>query len=65
MARIKIVDVFDHLNMPLRQALDDAMEQAAPGVELDRAQLYREFRRAVAARCKTWENVPNQAVDAD
>ena len=65
MARIKVADVFDHLSVQIRGALDEAVERTVPGVEVDRARLYREFRRAVVARCKTWENTPNSAVDAD
>jgi hypothetical protein len=65
MARVKMTDICEHLSMPIRAALDDAVEHTLPGVEVDRAKLFREFRRAVGARCKTWENVPNTAVDAD
>ncbi len=65
MARIKSADVFDHLTPQIRAALDDAVERALPGVEVDRRKLYLEFRRALGARLKPWENVPNAAVDAD
>lgn len=65
MARIKPAEIFDHLNPQMRAALDDAVERTLPGVPVDRRQLYLEFRRALATRCKQWENVPNAAVDAD
>ena len=65
MARIKLAEIFDQLNPQLRQAMDDAVERAVPGAEIDRAKLYREFRLAVNRRVKAWENVPNSAVDAD
>jgi hypothetical protein len=65
MARIKVTEIVDHLAPQLRAALDEAVERAVPGVEVDRARLYREFRRALGARVKAWENVPNAAVDAD
>jgi hypothetical protein len=65
MARIKVTDIIDHLSVQIRGALDEAVERTLPGVEVDRAKLYREFRRALGARCKTWENAPNAAVDAD
>lgn len=65
MARIKSVEIFDHLNPQMRAALDEAVGRALPGVEVDRRLLYLEFRRALAQRLKAWENVPNSAVDAD
>jgi hypothetical protein len=65
MARVKIADILDQLNMQMRGALDEAVARTLPGVEVDRRKLYLEFRRALVARCKTWENVPNAAVDAE
>jgi hypothetical protein len=65
MARIKPAEVFDHLNPQMRAALDEAVARALPGVEVDRGQLYLEFRRALALKLRQWENVPNGAVDAD
>ena len=65
MARIKLVEIVDHLSPQVRAALDEAVERTVPGVEVDRARLYREFRRALGARAKMWENVPNSTVDAE
>lgn len=65
MARIKPKEIFDHLNPQLRAALDEAVARTLPGVEVDRRQLYLEFRRALALKLKQWENVPAAAVDAD
>ncbi len=65
MARIKLVEIVDHLSPQVRAALDEAVERTVPGVEVDRARLYREFRRALSARAKMWENVPNSTVDAE
>ncbi len=65
MARIRPQEIFDHLNPQIRAALDEAVARALPGVEVDRRQLYLEFRRALATKVKQWENVPNAAVDAD
>ena len=65
MARIKSQEIFDHLNPQMRAALDEAVARALPGIEVDKRQLYLEFRRALALKLKPWENVPNAAVDAD
>ncbi len=65
MARIKPVDIFDHLAPQMRAALDEAVDKTLPGVEVDKRQLYLAFRRALATKLKQWENVPAAAVDAD
>jgi hypothetical protein len=65
MARIKMLEIVDALAAPMRTALDEAVERTLPGVEVDRAQLFREFRRVLLARSKQWERVPNSAVDED
>jgi hypothetical protein len=65
MARIKMLEVVEALAAPMRAGLDEALERTLPGVEVDRAQLFREFRRALLARSKQWERVPNSAVDED
>ncbi len=65
MARIKVAEVFDHLAPQMRAALDEAVDKALPGVEVDKRQLYLAFRRALATKLKVWENVPASAVDAD
>ncbi len=65
MARIKMLEVVEALAQPLRGALDEAVDKALPGATVDKAQLFREFRRALLARTKPWERVPNSAVDED
>jgi hypothetical protein len=65
MARIKMLEIVEALAMPLRGALDKAIDKSLPGTELDKGQLFREFRRALLARTKPWERVPNSAVDDD
>jgi len=65
MARVKTAELFDHFAVQMRLALDEAVEKTLPGMDVDRQRLYREFRRSLGARCKVWENVPNQAIDAD
>jgi hypothetical protein len=65
MARIRPGEILDHLNPQVRAALDEAVARTLPGVEVDKRQLYVEFRRTLALKLKQWENVPNAAVDAD
>ncbi len=65
MARIKMLEIVEALAQPMRGALDEAVDKALPGVQVDKAQFFREFRRALLARAKQWERVPNSAVDED
>ncbi len=65
MARIKMLEIVEALAQPLRGALDEALEKNLPGAQVDKAQLFRDFRRGLLARCKPWERVPNSAVDED
>ncbi len=65
MARIKMLEIVEALAQPLRGALDEAVDRALPGAAVDKAQLFREFRRALLAHTKQWECVPNSAVDDD
>ena len=63
MARIKIEDVIEHLSVEMRRALQRAVQEAIPEVECDSHKLFRAFRRAVRARCNTWEEVPDTYVE--
>ena len=65
MARVKMLELVEALAVPLRGAMDDALAKVLPEAEVDRAVLFREFRRALLARTKPWERVPNSAVDED
>ncbi len=65
MARIKMLEIVEALAQPMRGALDEAVDKTLPGVEVDKAQLFREFRRGLLARAKQWERVPSSAVDED
>ena len=65
MARVKIEDIVDHLSSDMKRALERAVERTCPDVAFDRNQLFREFRRAVGAKCRTWESVPDHYVEVD
>ncbi len=65
MARIKMLEIVEALAQPMRGALDEAVDKALPGVQVDKAQLFREFRRSLLAHARQWERVPNSAVDEE
>ncbi len=50
MARVKIEDVVDHLGYDMKRALEDAVRRVMPNANVDRNQLFREFRRAVGRK---------------
>ena len=63
MARVNIEEIVDHLSSEMRRALEDALREVAPEVEVDSYALFRAFRRAVGRKCSTWESVPDGYVD--
>ena len=65
MARVKIEEVIDHLSSEMRKALRQAVENTIPDAEFDEREFFRNFRRSVGRKCNTWENVPDQYVNAD
>ena len=65
MARVKIEEIIDHLSSEFRKALEDTVNQVAPNVQVDRYELFREFKRAVRRKCSTWERVPDRFVEKE
>lgn len=65
MARVKIEDIVESLDSEMKRALERAVGRACPEARVDRNQLFREFRKAVRAKCRTWEQVPDDCVDID
>lgn len=65
MARVKMEGIVDHLSSEMKRALGRAVTRTLPGVEFDRSKLYREFKRAVASRCSTWERIPDRCVESE
>lgn len=65
MARIKIENIFEHLDYQIRHALRDAVSNVLPDIEFDEYELFREFKRAVYRKCNTWERIPDRYVEMD
>jgi hypothetical protein len=65
MALVNIVWIVDHLSSGMRRALADAVEEVLPGANIESQALFRAFKRALAHKCSTWENVPDDYVKAD
>lgn len=65
MAKIRVEQVLDHLGPNLRRALDESVKNVIPGATFDADKLFSEFKRNVRLRCRQWEQVPSQYVDAD
>lgn len=65
MARIRIEEIIEHLSSEMRKALEQAVSNVAPDTKIDAHALYKAFVKAVARKCSTWEQVPDQYVDKD
>ncbi|MGE0278501.1 MAG: hypothetical protein AB7M05_19550 [Alphaproteobacteria bacterium] len=62
MAYVNIEEIIDHLSTDIRRALEDTIQRTAPNTQIDRYQLFREFKRAVRRKCGQWEQVPDSLV---
>lgn len=63
MARIKIESIIDRLDTDMKRALEAAVEEVLPNATVDRGDLFRAFKRAIARKCSTWVTVPDQYVE--
>ncbi len=63
MARVKIEDIIDYLDSDFKKALARAVSQELPGASFNEGQLFRTFKRRLAARCSVWETVPDRYVE--
>jgi len=59
MAQVKIQSIVEHLDSEMKRALEDAVSRVLPEVQVDRNELYREFRRAVGRKASMWVRVPD------
>jgi len=64
MARVRTEHIVEHLSSQMRRALGAAVLEVIPDAEFDEYELFRAFRRAVGRKCSTWEQVPDQDVEA-
>jgi hypothetical protein len=62
-AKVNIEDVVYHLDSEFKKALDDVMEQFAPGTPYDRNELFKHFLKRVYHHCSRWETVPDKCVE--
>jgi hypothetical protein len=63
MAKVKVEGVVQHLSTQIRGALEEAVLSAFPFQTVNRDDIYREFRVALARRCRPWEEVPDSFVE--
>lgn len=63
MARVRIQSIIEHLDYDMKRALEDALSRFMPDANIDRNELYREFRKAVGRKSSTWVDVNDQDVE--
>jgi hypothetical protein len=64
MAQVKIEDLVYSLDSEFKRALEDTMNQFAPGVQVSRDEVFRFFLTRVYQHCRVWETVPESCVKA-
>lgn len=61
----KIEEINDYLDPNLEKVLEDTVNRVSLGNNIDKSTLYRDFKRVVGRRYKTWERVPDKSVEQD
>ena len=65
MAKIQIENVINHLDYEMESTLEDMLRKVLPEANVHRNLLFREFKRSIRRKCKTWENVPDRLLKTD
>jgi len=63
MAKVRIESIIEYLDYDMKRALERAVANVYPNVDIDRTELYRQFRRAVGVKCANWVDVPDRDVE--
>jgi uncharacterized protein (DUF433 family) len=63
MTRIKVEGIIEELSPQIRGALEEAVLSAFPFQTVNRDEIYRAFRQALARRCTAWHEVPDSFVE--
>ena len=65
MAKVRIVDIVEHLDHEMKRALADAVQKQYPEVTVDRTALFKEFLKALRRQLSDWQTVPRNYVDGE
>lgn len=65
MAKVDIEEIIDHLSSEMRRSLKDSVNKVIPGATFDERELFKQFKREVRRKCRTWEDVPDRYVDSE
>jgi len=57
MARVRIQSIVARLDYEMKRALEDAVRRVLPEAQIDRARLFKEFRKAVGKKASVWVDV--------
>jgi hypothetical protein len=57
MAQIRIQSIVEKLDYEMKRALEDAVRRVLPDAQVDRTQLFKEFRKAVGRKVAAWVSV--------
>ncbi len=62
MAQIKINAMIEWVEYRLKPALEEAVVNAIPGVQVDKDLLWKEFIGVVNKKCSIWANIPDSYI---
>ena len=65
MAKVRIVDIVEHLDHEMKRALASAVQKQHPEITVDRTALFKEFLKALRREFTDWQTVPHNYVDGE
>jgi uncharacterized protein (UPF0303 family) len=65
MARIKVEEVVEKLELEIRSALKETLKGVAPDIKIDSHNLFRTFKHALRKECSEWEEVSDHSVQIE
>ena len=65
MATVRLIAILQHLGPSARFAFAEALDQVAPGHDIDSEALFEQFLRELDNLSPLWQQVPNAMVARD
>ncbi|MDR6464710.1 hypothetical protein [Chryseobacterium sediminis] len=65
MAKVNIEEIIDYIDTDIRKALSETLKQHFPKESFNDREVFRTFKKMIARKCSTWEDVPDIFVEKD
>lgn len=65
MAKVKIEEVVDHLDLEFRKALQATLREHFPDQAFNARAVFKTFKKEVYKKCNDWESIPNKFIRSE